>query len=317
MNPASFVPPRSKSTLRTASSPFPDFKNSKLTTRPLFNLRNNVSSQEEDACPRASRNFSYDRDAVVSLVNRHYRLLVDMGHLHTEALQTPSETGWADEELNVDALRILGRSDKVIDLLRHLPYPRAGASGTDEADDDAAVYYETKVLSYLRNKWQPKKDPDPNWHKQSFAMLGLAPFDKPLPQHMVSLTYDEASIGLVWLIDTERGCVYPQGEDYYLYNDAPAEVEGDAPWLRAKAVSFQTFFDKMYKDLSTLKLVPAPAAGNFGAAIRALNDPEAKALKQLYWEYDWPDAFRKDEFLRAAVPARAAILDDEYDWSDA
>ncbi|CAI0641654.1 unnamed protein product [Colletotrichum noveboracense] len=241
MNPASFVPPRSKSTLRTASSPFPDFKNSKLTTRPLFNLRNNVSSQEEDACPRASRNFSYDRDAVVSLVNRHYRLLVDMGHLHPEALQTPSETGWADEELNVDALRILGRSDKVIDLLRHLPYPRAGASG----------------------------------------------------------------------------CVYPQGEDYYLYNDAPAEVEGDAPWLRAKAVSFQTFFDKMYKDLSTLKLVPAPAAGNFGAAIRALNDPEAKALKQLYWEYDWPDAFRKDEFLRAAVPARAAILDDEYDWSDA
>ncbi|KAJ0383094.1 hypothetical protein COL922a_011199 [Colletotrichum nupharicola] len=249
--------------------------------------------------------FSYDRDAVVSLVKRHYRLLVDMGHLHPEALQTPSETGWADEELNVDALRILGRSDKVIDLLRHLPYPRAGASGTDEADDDAAVYYETKVLSYLRNKWQPEKDPDPNWHKQSFAMLG---------------------------------CVYPQGEDYYLYNDAPAEAEGDAPWLSAKAVSFQTFFDKMYKDLSTLKLVPAPAAGNFGAAIRALNDPEAKvrqlypatydtqshhwvlilqALSQLYWEYGWPDAFRKDEFLRAAVPARAAILDDEYDWSDA
>ncbi|KAF4857021.1 hypothetical protein CGCSCA4_v000197 [Colletotrichum siamense] len=261
--------------------------------------------------------FGYNRDAVVSLVKGHYRLLVDMGHLHPEALQAPPETGWTDEELNVDALRTLGRSDNVIDLLRHLPYPRAGAPSTDEAGDDAVVYYETKVLSYLRNKWQPEKDPDPNWHERPFAMLGLAPFDKPLPPHMVSLTYDEAAIGVIWLIDTERGCVYPQGDDYYLYDDAPAEAEEDAPWLNAKAVSFQTFFEKMHKDISSLKLVPAPAAGNFGAAIRAVNDPDAKAMKKLYREYGWPDAFRKDDFLRAAVPARAAILDDEYDWSDA
>ncbi|KAI8246726.1 hypothetical protein K4K57_005485 [Colletotrichum sp. SAR 10_99] len=195
--------------------------------------------------------FGYNRDAVISLVKGHYRLLVDMGHLHPEALQAPPETGWTDEELNVDALRTLGRSDKVIDLLRHLPYPRAGAPSTDEAGDDAVVCYETK------------------------------------------------------------------GDDYYLYDDAPAEAEEDAPWLSAKAVSFQIFFEKMHKDISSLKLVPAPAAGNFGAAIRAVNDPDAKAMKKLYREYGWPDTFRKYDFLRAAVPARAAILDDEYDWSDA
>ncbi|KAF4489615.1 hypothetical protein CGGC5_v004354 [Colletotrichum fructicola Nara gc5] len=265
-----------------------------------------------------------------------------MGHLHPDALQAPSETGWTDEELNVGALRTLGRSDKAIDLLRHLPYPRAGPPGTDEAGDDAVVYYETKVLSYLRNKWQPEKDPNPNWHQRPFAMLGLAPFDRPLPPHMVSLTHDEAAIGVIWLIDTERGppfeylilfdlhvlsiveftnrsagCVYPQGDDYYLYGDAPAEAEGDAPWLSAKAVSFDNFFSKMHKEISTLKLVPAPAAGNFGAAIRAVNDPDAKAMKHLYRQHGWPDAFRKDEFLGAAVLARAAILDDEYDWSDA
>ncbi|KAF4894987.1 hypothetical protein CGCF415_v012129 [Colletotrichum fructicola] len=251
--------------------------------------------------------FGYDRNAVASLVKRHYRLLVDMGHLHPDALQAPSETGWTDEELNVGALRTLGRSDKAIDLLRHLPYPRAGPPGTDEAGDDAVVYYETKVLSYLRNKWQPEKDPNPNWHQRPFAMLGLAPFDRPLPPHMVSLTHDEAAIG----------CVYPQGDDYYLYGDAPAEAEGDAPWLSAKAVSFDNFFSKMHKEISTLKLVPAPAAGNFGAAIRAVNDPDAKAMKHLYRQHGWPDAFRKDEFLGAAVLARAAILDDEYDWSDA
>lgn len=149
--------------------------------------------------------FGYDRDALVSLVKRHYKLLVDMGHLHPRALQAPDEAGWTDAELNVDALRILGRSETVIDLLRHLPYPRAGFPGSDEAGDDAVVYYETKALSYLKNKWQPEKDADPSWHRRPFAMLGLAPFDKPVPPHMVSLTYDEAEIGVIWLVDTERG----------------------------------------------------------------------------------------------------------------
>ncbi|GKT46630.1 uncharacterized protein ColSpa_06811 [Colletotrichum spaethianum] len=260
--------------------------------------------------------FGYDRDALVLLVKRHYELLVDMGHLRPEALQAPPETGWPDAELNVDALRTLGRSEAVIDLLRHLPYPRAGPPGSDEATQDAMVYYETMVLSYLRNKWQPETASDPNWHKLPFAMLGLAPFDKPVPSHMISLTHEESEVGVIWLIDTERGCIYPQGDDNYLYDDAPAETEGDKPWLNAKALSFQTFFDKMLKEISSLKLVPAPAAGNIGAAICAAKDPDAKAMKQLYREYGWPDAFRKDEFLRAAVPARAAILDEQYDWSD-
>ncbi|KAK1574361.1 uncharacterized protein LY79DRAFT_706478 [Colletotrichum navitas] len=106
--------------------------------------------------------FSYDRDVPVSLVKRHYQLLVDMGHLHPEAVQAPSEPrGWSDAELNVDALWTLG-------------------------------------------------------------------------------------------------------------------------W----------------------------------AAICAPKDPEAKAIKNLYREYGWLGAFRKEEFLCAAVPARAAIIDDQYSWSD-
>jgi len=261
--------------------------------------------------------FGYDRDALVSLVKRHYQLLVDMGHLHPEAVQAPPEpAGWSDAELNVDALRALGRSETVIDLLRHLPYPQAGPPSSDAADDDAIVYYETMVRSYLRNKWQPEQDEDPNWHQLPFAMLGLGPFDKPVPPHIVSLTHEEAEVGVIWVIDTERGCVYPQGDDYYLYDDAPPEAEEDKPWLGAKALSFKTFFNKMHHEISSLKLVPAPAAGNFGAAICAPKDAEAKAIKSLYREYGWPDAFRKEEFLRAAVPARAAIKNDQYDWSD-
>ncbi|TQN72847.1 hypothetical protein CSHISOI_02595 [Colletotrichum shisoi] len=118
------------------------------------------------------------------------------------------------------------------------------------------------------------------------------------------------------MLKEAQRCVYPQGDDYYHYVDDD-EAEEDAPWLTAKAGSSKTFLDKMNKDMSNLKLVPGPAAGNIGAAIRKVNDPDAKATKKLHRRYGWPAAFRKDEFLRAAVPARAAILDDEYDWSDA
>lgn len=71
------------------------------------------------------------------------------------------------------------------------------------------------------------------------------------------------------------GCIYPHGDDYYLYDDAPRDAE-QKPWLGAKAVSFQTYFDKIYKEISSLKLVPAPAAGNFGHAICAPKDLGAK-----------------------------------------
>ncbi|EFQ35986.1 hypothetical protein CGRA01v4_07698 [Colletotrichum graminicola] len=69
----------------------------------------------------------------------------------------------------------------------------------------------------------------------------------------------------------------------------------------------------MHHKILSLKLVPAPAAGNFGAAICAPKDAEAKSL---YREYGWPSAFRKEDFLRAAVPVRAAIKNDQNAWSD-
>lgn len=71
------------------------------------------------------------------------------------------------------------------------------------------------------------------------------------------------------------GCIYPHGSDYLLYDDSPPDAE-EKPWLRARAVPFPTYFDKIYKEISSLKLVPLPAAGNFGPAIGTSQDPEAK-----------------------------------------
>jgi hypothetical protein len=150
--------------------------------------------------------FVYDPNTLVNCIKRHYELLITMGHLHPAAVQSPPEpAGWSDTELNVEALRALGRSEGVIKLLRHLPYPRAGPPGSDQENNDATVLYETMALTYLRDRWRPEEDEDPEWFKLPFSMLGLAPFDGPMASHLISLTREEAQVGSIWVIDTERG----------------------------------------------------------------------------------------------------------------
>lgn len=229
-----------------------------------------------DEAPEA---FSYDRDTLVGYVQRHYELLVRMGHLAATAIQQPPAGGWTDAVLHVEALRALGRDETVIDLLRHLPYARAG-DGPDT--DGAVVHYATFALSYLRAHWRPEQEDNDDddddgmvWHRRPLAILGLAPFDGPMDAHLIALTRDEAQIGTVWIVDTQRGCIYPHGDDYFLYDEAPRAAVGRKPWLRARAVSFPMFFDTIYRDISSLKFVPVPAAGNFGPAICAPKDLEA------------------------------------------
>ena len=57
----------------------------------------------------------------------------------------PPDEGWSEEQLAINVLRALGRSEEVIDLLRHLPYIKP----LDDDDQDE-VDFETRHLSYLR-----------------------------------------------------------------------------------------------------------------------------------------------------------------------
>jgi hypothetical protein len=68
--------------------------------------------------------MAYDRDTVVGFLKRHYDLLIQMAYLDAAAIEHPPRSGWSDSQLAVDILRVLGRSKKAIDLVRHLPYLR-------------------------------------------------------------------------------------------------------------------------------------------------------------------------------------------------
>ncbi|KXH38507.1 hypothetical protein CSIM01_05632 [Colletotrichum simmondsii] len=230
-----------------------------------------------------AENFVYSHDELVSLIKKHYQLLIDMAYFEPEDVRWPPEpAGWSDEDLNVNALQILGRDIKVIQLLRHIPYPRK---------KNTEVYFASMAISYLHEHWQPENGRRVNWHKRSFCALGLAPFDGPMPPHLITLTC----------------CVYPHADEYYLFDDEPAEVdEQQMWWLKAKALSFKEFFDKIRTQISSLTLVPAPAAGDLGKSILQSGDSGSEGIKNLYHECGWPGPLRKEEFLQEVLSVREA-----------
>jgi hypothetical protein len=62
----------------------------------------------------------YDRDEVVASVTDFYNFLVTHLHFEPSDLKTPPPTGWP--KITQARFDFLGKSDKAIDLLRHLPY---------------------------------------------------------------------------------------------------------------------------------------------------------------------------------------------------
>lgn len=72
-------------------------------------------------------------------------------YLDPKEVRYPPDEGWSDEQLAIDVLGAFGRSEEVIDLLRHLPYIKQL-----DGDDKDEVHFETRHLSYLRDAWPCK-----------------------------------------------------------------------------------------------------------------------------------------------------------------
>ncbi|KAK8115570.1 hypothetical protein PG984_012072 [Apiospora sp. TS-2023a] len=121
-----------------------------------------------------------------------------MAYLDPAVVQSPPPQGWSDDELAVDVLRALGRSENVIHLLRRLPYLRQ-----DIQDEKWEVYEETRPLSYLRgaNAFGDRTAED--CCDQGLHKLGLMPFNVAYPPGMISLTAGREAT--FWIIDTDEG----------------------------------------------------------------------------------------------------------------
>ena len=151
--------------------------------------------------------MAYDRDVVVNCIKRHYALLVKAGYFDSLEVRHPPDEGWSDSQLAVNVLRAFGRSDKVIDLLRYLPYIKQL-----DGDDQDEVYFETQHLSYLRDTWPFRSLTVEKCHGKQLADKLLMPHPADWPAGFVSLTRHQHATW--WIIDTAKGLMVPVYVDH-------------------------------------------------------------------------------------------------------
>jgi len=217
-------------------------------------------------------------------------LLVRMAYLDPDTILRPPPEGWSDEQLAVDTLQEWKRSDRVVDLLRHLPY-----LSKNMGDSKYEVYIVTEACNFLRDYGWLK-----DAHKKDAISL-MMPCEEEAPAGMIPLSQGREAT--VWMIDTDEGIIWPM-TPFVVDRSAPE----DQPWRRcAKPREIQQYFDKVYNEIETLVTVPVPLTRGSDAWYNEMvdhRDNNAKLPKRLLKEYGWPSAFRKAEYLKALEQER-------------
>ena len=117
---------------------------------------------------------------VADALTAFYKQVVRFPHLDDAALSIPPSAGW--EIVDSAALWELGKSEAVIELLRHLPYLEAAGRY-----DKLLVQYETVAIAYTKN---PRT---------------LMEQVNPLPGNCVYVTEGVDREGYSLILDVEKG----------------------------------------------------------------------------------------------------------------
>jgi hypothetical protein len=120
------------------------------------------------------------RQEIVDAITAFYQEVIRQPYLADRALRIPPASGW--DNLDVEALKNLGKTDGVIDLLRHLPYLEARGEY-----EKVLIGNDTTPVSYL---------------KCSQSVMDEV---NPLPGDCVYLTSGVDGGGYSLILDTRKG----------------------------------------------------------------------------------------------------------------
>ena len=125
---------------------------------------------------------SYPRDEVIAAIQDFYELLIRLPYVEPDALILPPKEGWSG--VNIQELERRGKTEEVVELLRHLPYLRSAAPGQRwmiGPDTIAIAYCNGEVYEKILDSIQP------------------------VPGHCIWLTDPESRDGTSLLLDTQAG----------------------------------------------------------------------------------------------------------------
>ncbi|KAJ3962717.1 hypothetical protein N0V92_000509 [Colletotrichum tropicale] len=298
-----------------------------------------ASRHESRPPPRERRDpatypAGYNRDVIVAGLTKYYKTLAQMAFFPASLIQYPPGGRWGDDTfLPADKTRLLGFNDRVIDLLRHLPY-----LDVDETHEDNRwpVIGRSEPQRYLEDN--PELNENFTADKATPERLcahGLFPFAEKMPDGLVPIAGgggEGSDSGEWWIIDTNAGTVIVYDAGNKQVQDAPS----DQPWLWTPPRPAGPFFDALVDSLYSLDLVPLPRPDTEDAeyypeiwgTIREgeeeedeLVDPGIEDARDIYREHGWPNlaGFRRKECHDALVELRTKLVeeDEEEDYGPA
>ncbi|KAI2472750.1 hypothetical protein F4781DRAFT_428164 [Annulohypoxylon bovei var. microspora] len=127
---------------------------------------------------------SYSRTDIIAAIHEFYTAIIKLPYIDTDALVLPPEEGWPG--VREDELRKRGKTDGVIELLRHLSYlrnPDWKGKWMLSPDTLEIAYCDGEVYSELMDKLQPT------------------------PPHCIWLTKHDSRDGVDVLLDTHTGTI--------------------------------------------------------------------------------------------------------------
>ncbi|ETS85225.1 hypothetical protein PFICI_03250 [Pestalotiopsis fici W106-1] len=215
--------------------------------------------------------------ALAQAVRQFYQAATKPPYIDADAILEPPPDGWPG--VNAEILRARGRSDHVIELLRHLPYLRQPS----QAGRRWMLSPTTLAIDY-----------------SSGGVYGEDMEERqPTPPHCIWLTAHAGRDGTDLLLDTETNSIteWSMLEDYLMipyaeYEDLPKQDK----WMAYPTMPAAAFFDLWRRRWAKLVWLPVPSSKSPFSALwwhRALpqSDAEASILESDdEYEYDEDDS---------------------------
>ena len=230
----------------------------------------------------------YSRDEVVAIVTDYYKFILRINH-EPEDLKVPPEGGWTT--IPADALRTQGgRSDDVIDLLRHLPYLASDNLESHVIPETSCTDYAHLSQDYRealdRGRFDGVVEPSLD-EGEALGRDVVCIADGR--RHAWSLLLDLTNGTIIWHSnDGSWG-----DEDYdlgdILPGNSPRVVESPAGWRNQPTYDLKYFFSEFCKNrLNEMKWLPHIDGEIRSVHPRDDDDDEAMLQRQMLRDAGWP-----------------------------
>ncbi|EHK27311.1 uncharacterized protein TRIVIDRAFT_63076 [Trichoderma virens Gv29-8] len=253
--------------------------------------------------------ITYSREECISAIRGYYDFLTKLYLNESDVIEPPAE-GWP--EITTSIMQLLGKTDEVISLLRHLPYIQKPSNDMYWAQGTPhCTFADWRNICHHISQ-DPSRGEDYKLVTESVSIY------ENVPPHVISLT-NSGRDEPVYLLDTKLGIVLwfeCPGEIKYnpsreLVHDDPYTYEEDmaqAEWRGDSAAwTVPDFFETLKDQWRELNFIPISpwSAVEIYTGYGLETEGMIKMLQGIYREQGWPDMdkYRKVECLKAVHKA--------------